>query len=481
MAQNDDEGIESTKLAILENIDQISSSLNRLRICASLVLGNHKDFTGRNLDVLLPIIQSDFDQLAGEMDRDTVGKIALTLIFLGDRERAEQAIETALQVELNPDDWDETYALIDFAKLFGNMGDAKRLRDVILRAQKHKDIWQLAEIYVAITESASKIGNEEISNDAQDALSKIASDPQAVAKRPNFLGALATWHRNQTNDALHPQVSETIQQALDLLQKDEDNADAIAYLGLTLAQNSMPSWAKHVLTYTTQSLRQEDDPNTAARVVGTAAQVAALLSDKEVLHALQDISNSIDDEWLQAEGLFWLAGWWAYLGEIALAKKLFLQAIEYGAWDEIDINEIQKSWIDQESANQLLSLSEYIGWPSTKVAVIFSELAILLSDPEPWQVEFGLNAIATIPEEYSEKRSLYLQMLVNVIRNFENPHTNLVDFYLAVLHQARDRDIGEFWASLRACLPALISIYGNSLGVDIWDGIIQLDSTQLIT
>lgn len=472
LAQGDNAAIEAIKTQIFEEINQISNRQNRLRICSNLVLGYHRDSTGPNLTNLLPIIREDFDNYYDEIDNDTLGRCALALILMEDSERAQKAVEKALQVELSPDDWDETYTLIDFARLFGNAGDAKRLQEVLVRAERGQDIWQLGEIFVAVTEAASKFGNDEIFSDAKEALFKITSDLQTVAERPNVLGALAIWHRNQTNDPQHSKVRGTIQQTLDLLKKDKDDADAIAYLGLTLAQNNMPIWAKHVLSYTIQSLRKENDPNTIARVMGTASHVAALLSDKDVLYDLRKISNTIDDEWLQAEGLFWIAGWWAYLGDAEYAQKLFLQAVEYGAWDEISPDDIQQAWATRKKANQLLRAANYIGWPSTKVAVIFSELAILLSNtnPQPWHIEFGLDAIDTIPEEYSEKRALCIGMMVDAaIDNLANPQKEITSFYLAALRQARNRHTGEFWASFRSCLPYLIDKFGNSMGEIIWD------------
>jgi hypothetical protein len=471
LSRDDEATIQVTKTEIYKEINKISNHQNRLKASANLVLGNQRDSVGTNLDNLLPLIKDDFGNFYQLIDKETISRCALALILLGEKELADKAVEQAMRVDISPDDWDETYSLIDFAHLFGGTKDTSRLKEVLGRSEKFQDIWQLGEILLSVTEAASKTGNVEIFGDATESLLGITSNTDLVAERPNVLGAQAIWYRNQANDPHHPKVHETIQQALDLLVKDEDDADAIAYLALSLARNRMPFWAEHVLNYTVQSLHQEDDPNTAARVVGTAAHVAALLSDRDKLFTLGEISNSINDEWLQAEALFWLAGWWAYLGEVKFSKNMFLEAVALGAWEEINPEIIQQAWTDQNSAHQLLEAADYIGWPSTKVAVIFAELAILLSIPQNWHLEFGINAIDLIPEQYSEKRSLCLSMIVEAIDKFNNPREELIHLYLAVLGQAKNRHTGEFWASLRSCLPDLINLFGDSIGATIWDEI----------
>jgi hypothetical protein len=388
---------------------------------------------------------------------------------LGDKKRAQQAVTKALQIELPVDDWDETYSLIDFARHFGNERDRDRLENVLSRCQNRTDYWQRAEVEVAVAIAALQMGEERIIQAASKNLLQIASETQMVSKRPNLLGALAIWYWNKYEDAQHPEVRRAIEKALTFLEGDPDDVDAIAYLGLTLAENDLENWAGEILNYAIQSLRQESDPNTVARAVGTIANLAVILREEGALHVLQEIAIAGEDEWLNAEGLFWISGWWAILGEGGKARQLFIRALELGAWEDIEREKIELAWDEPSHVNQLLLAGNYIGWPSTKVAELFAALAILVAEPKEWHIAFGMEVLETFPEAYSEKRALCLKLLAAADEKVKAQPDGIVQLIVKALRQSKSRHTGEVWAVIRSCLPHMRTHLNEKITQRIWD------------
>ncbi|MBT3338394.1 MAG: hypothetical protein HN975_10810 [Anaerolineae bacterium] len=469
LAKGDGELLSIFSHQILEEISKSPGSVERLTEYAALILGSHQDTAGGELQILLPGLREDFDQWHHQLDRERLSRCALAFLWLGDETRAQQAVSQALQIELPVDDWDETYALIGFAQRFGNERDGDRLASILSWSRSRTDDWQRSEVEVAVAKAALQMGEDAMVQDATESLFQTASDAQVVSKHPNLLGALAVWYGIKNNDLQHPKVRDSVKKALDYLKSDPDDVDAIAYLGLTLAENGLEDWARKMLTQAIQLLHKENDPNTVARAIGTIANLAAILKDKDALGELQKISLAGDDEWLNAEGLFWVSGWWAVLNEGEKARQLFMQALQLGAWEGIEEQKIELAWDDPTQVDQLLLAGKYIGWPSTKVAELFAALAILVADPKEWHITFGIDVLETIPEAYSEKRSLCLKLLAEADEKTRTQPHGIVQLTVKALHQSKSRHTGEVWAVLRSCVPHLCAHLNEKLSLQIWD------------
>jgi tetratricopeptide (TPR) repeat protein len=468
-AKGDEKLLSNYGHQILTEISSSPGSVERLTEYAALILGSHQDTAGRTLQILLPGFCEDFDQRHQQLDRERLGRCALAFLCLGDKVRAQQAVTKALQIELPVDDWDETYALIDFARHFGNERDRERLESVLSKCRNRTDYWQRAEVEVVVAKAALQMGEERIIQAASESLLQIASETQIVSKRPNLLGALAIWHLIKNEDAQHPEVRSSIERALDYLESDPDDVDAIAYLGLTLAENGLENLAGEILNHAIQSLRKESDPNTVARAVGTIANLAVVLKEKSALRMLQEIAIAGEDEWLNAEGMFWISGWWAILGDGEEARQLFMRALELGAWEEIEREKIELAWDDPTRVTQLLLAGKYIGWPSTKVAELFAALAILVAEPKEWHIAFGMEVLETFSEAYSEKRALCLKLLAAASEKVKVQPDGIVQLTVKALRQSKSRHTGEVWAVIRSCLPHLRAHLNEKLTQRIWD------------
>jgi hypothetical protein len=247
-----------------------------------------------------------------------------------------------------------------------------------------------------------------------------------------------------------------------------------AYLALTLVQNGLFDYANQVIEKSFGALDVEDDPNTLARVIGTLTQVSVYLGNPEMLVRLEVIASKISDEWLQAEGLFWISGALGLLGFEEKSKDVFMQALQMGMWQEVDLISVNMSWKDLHNADTLFLADEYVGWPSTKVAMIFSWLAILLIHPHPWHLELGMQAIDFIPEEYSEKRALCTYLLASKLDQISPDKEHIVEIYSGMLNSSKDRHTGEVWAVLRGCFPYLKKHMGDEFFKLTWDELFRV-------
>jgi len=427
---------------------------------------------------MLPMMQQDLDSIPDSIDSTQLGSIALAFCNLGDFTRAQALIDKVLNKKFEGEDWDEAYTFIKFSQVFGESDDPNRLRQLLEIVNRRGDLWQKAEILTAVARYSLLLSNEELAQDTTKLLSSICEDHQAIAARPNALGALAVWKWESNPSNREEQVEKILNQAIIHCEDDDDKADAMALLALSLASNGLNEWAIHIANTVIQTLELENDPNAVARGIGTLSEVAVHLKNHLILDQLEKIALSIDDEWLQAEALFWVSGGLALLKSEQEARELFIRAYKLGAWNEIEMSGIELLWITPRSAAEYFLEDQYLGWHSTKVAAICAWMAIAISHPYPLGelLPIGVRLIGLIPEEYSEKRSFCLELLVASMNASVHDDNGLVDLYCRALDSGRSRHAGEVWAVFRSCFSFLQECFGKEFMETVWDNLLQAQS-----
>lgn len=453
----------------IEIAESVSDPLSRLELCAGLILGKRRDFIGHHFTRLLPTMQEDFDGILDQLTVNMLAQLSLAFCILGDSYRAGLATEKAMNFGYVTEDWDEAYTFMGFIKEFGQARDAHRISQVWKLAIQRKDLWQKSEILVTILISLIGTENKVVREDIVNNLKEISEDNKSLTDHPNALGALVIWKSLSRLNNLDVEALDTLNQALAYISQHDDQADMFAYLALTLVQNGLFDYANQVIEKSFGALDVEEDPNTLARVIGTLTQVSVYLGNPEMLVRLEGIASKISDEWLQAEGLFWISGALGLLGFEEKSKDVFMQALQMGMWQEVDLISVNMSWKDLHNADTFFSAGEYVGWPSTKVAMIFSWLAILLIHPHPWHLDLGMQAIDFIPEEYSEKRALCTYLLASKLDQISPDKEHIVEIYSGMLNLSKDRHTGEVWAALRGCFPYLKKHMGDDFFQYTWD------------
>lgn len=453
----------------VEIAESVSDPISRLELCAGLILGKRRDFIGHNFIGLLPVMQEDFDGSSDQLTVNMLSQLSLAFCILGDSYRAGLATEKAINFGYVTEDWDEAYTFMEFIKEFGQTRDTHRISQVWELATQRKDLWQKAEILVTILSSLIGTENNVVWEDIVNNLKEISDDNKSLTNHPNALGALVIWKSLPQLNNLNAEALGTLNQALVYISQHDDQADMFAYLALTLVQNGLFDYANRAIEKSFDALDVEGDPNTLARVIGTITQVSVYLGNLDMLVRLEDIASKISDEWLQAEGLFWISGALGLLGFEEKSKDVFAQAFQMGMWQEVDLISVNMSWKDLDNADAFFSAFEYIGWPSTKVAMIFSWLAILLIHPRLWHLELGIRAIDFIPEEYSEKRALCIYLLASKLDQISTDKEHIVEIYSGMLDLSKDRHTGEVWAALRGCFPYLKKHMGDEFFKLTWD------------
>lgn len=458
----------------IEIAKSVSDPLSRLELCAGLILGKRRDFIGHHFTGLLPTMQEDFDGSLDQLTVNMLAQLSLAFCILGDSYRAGLATEKAMNFGYITEDWDEAYTFMEFIREFGQARDVHRISQVWKLAIQRKDLWQKAEILVTILISLIGTENKVVFGDIVNNLKEISEDNKSLTDHPNALGALVIWKSLSRLNNLDVEALDTLNQALAYISQHDDQADMFAYLALTLVQNGLFDYANQVIEKSFGALDVEDDPNTLARVIGTLTQVSVYLGNPEMLVRLEGIVSKISDEWLQAEGLFWISGALGLLGFEEKSKAVFMHAFQMGMWQEVDLTSVNMSWKDLHNADTFFSAGEYVGWPSTKVAMIFSWLAILLIHPHPWHLELGMQAIDFIPEEYSEKRALCTYLLASKLDQISPDKEHIVEIYSGMLNSSKDRHTGEVWAVLRGCFPYLKKHMGNDFFKLTWDELFRV-------
>jgi hypothetical protein len=449
----------------------IPDSPSRLEHCANLVLGKRRDLIGRNFIAILPIMSEDFDTSLDQLNANTISQISLAFCILGDLDRAGLAAEKAIQLENISEDWDETYAFIEFIKEFGQLLDFNRIEQVLEIAIKRKDLWQKTEMLVALVNSLTGSESNNLQKSATGFLKQISEDRVSLVEHPNTLGSLIVWKSLSNTENLDLENMNLFNQTLIYIYEHDDRADMFAYLALTLSQNGLIDYANQAVDKSLEVLEVEDDPNTLARAASTLTQVAMNLGSKEILDKLENIARIIQDDWLQAEVLFWISGGLCKLGLEEKSRVMFMQAFQQAQWQDSDAMSIEMSWENPLKADSFFSENEYVGWRSTQVAMIYSWLSILLIRPQFWHLKIGTKAIGFISEEYSEKRSLCIHLLASKLDLISNDEKNMIELYICVLNSSKKRHTGELWADLRACFPYLNKHMGDVFIKSTWDNL----------
>jgi len=468
-SKNDEPGIRQWVAKTINEAVQISEPLARLRLCASLIVEKYLLQPIEQLNELLDLIQKDISLIKDHLDEDTLGLCALALCFLHHKELAKDLTSQAISVTIPPDDWDETYGLILVAKRLGDILDFQRLQQVLEIANNRTDLWQRAEIVCAVTVAMLHNQKDLPPQWAQSVMEQIRHEEVGLAQRPNTFGALAVWEFLRSDDLENPEGKAFINQAVAILENDEDQASALAFLALTLAQYQFDKMALEVIELSIQTLKMEEDPNTVARVISEIVQVWMTLETGHFPTELWGIAESIPEEWSQGDAYFWLAGLQAIQGQREEAQGTFWRAFQFSGWSEIDFDAIEQAFVGTEKSDQFLSTVDSIEWPSTKAALLFAGLAIMLIDPKPWHILFGLEAINYLDEGYTEKRALILRMIATGMEKLKFDVSEYINVYLLALTYSKSRIVGEPWTVFRSFYPLIRSKGFPHLAEFVWD------------
>lgn len=413
---------------------------------------------------LLNLIKGRWQEFATEWDSRALGILSLGLLALGDAPEAEATISTALNLRLPNDDWEENDALGELAGKLGEVGDSDGLAWILTLAKERQTAWQQAELAYHVARAATETGDTALTNEAEQLMEAAALGKTEAISGANARGILAVWKANKQDMTTAQQL---VKQAIAQLKEDPDCADALAYLALTLAHGRVPELASYVLQQTIDVLQQEFDPNMLARAIGTAAEVAATLDDSITLHLLKTTAKTIDDDWLQAEALFWIAGWQAVLGDDDEARQTYMNAAVSGTWQPLDPTDIKEAWNDS-NIDWIVEIAQDVGWPSTTAAAIFAGMALAMAKPQPGWIEDGLLAIDQITEGYNHIRAICHHLLLKAATQLSEQPVSAIKYWENALEYNRGRDIGEAWAVVGACLPIFYRQFGQSFVTSLW-------------
>jgi hypothetical protein len=410
------------------------------------------------------LIKERWQEFESEFDTNALGTVAQGLLALGDVSAAQAVVSAALDWQLPADDWEENDALGELARTLGKTGDSNGLAWILARARGRQTAWQQAELAYHVTGAAEETGDIVLAGEARQLMEAAALGKTGSLAGTNACGILAVWQVERQNVTT---ARELIAQAVEVLKEDPDGADALAYLALTLAYGQAPDLAGYVLQQAIGVLQEEFDPNTLARATGTAAEAAAALGDMETFDLLKTIAREIDDDWLQAEALFWIAGWQAVLGRYDEARQIYLAAAVSGLWQENSDSQVEAAW-NEDNVDWIVNIAQSVGWPSTTAAAIFAGLALALSEPEPDWFDDGLLAIDQITEGYNHIRAVCHCLLLESAAKFPDQPAVIVNYWVLALAHNRGRDAGEVWAIMKAGIPVLYAQLGQLFVRSLW-------------
>lgn len=443
--------------------------MEKLNLETSIILGEPRDGSETLFQDMLSEISQEFIQKQEDLDAQVLGDSALTFAALGEYELSEKAIVKGLRLDIQTDDWDQIYLFIWFAEQFAQYRYISGLETLLDYAEKVHDAWPKSELLLAISRAARVSGQMILEKKATSRLKEIVVNDKTITQYPNTLGAYAVWCRSQGFEK--GEANKVVRQAIDSLHEHPDGTDSLAYLAMTLAQNRIRDLGCMVLDAAILALSKETDPNTIARAAGTTAQVAGLLNAPDYLERIRGIAEMLEDEWLRAEALFWIAGWQAVLGLAEESLVNFRRALEDGAWLEVNWDSYKEAIMYPEPS-RLVEMVEYVGWPSTQVAIVFAFLATFLAEPTKEKLVNASALVNTIPLEYSEKRALCLELLFRKAKAYDM--NTSIRLFQQSLMQVTERHMGEVWAVLRTGLPYLKTFLGVSQVLHLWDRIMDV-------
>jgi tetratricopeptide (TPR) repeat protein len=398
------------------------------------------------------------------LDPEKRGTIALGLLALGDTSGAKKAVLASLEWQLPKDDWEENDALSELARLLGQLGDIDGLHWVLSRAKQRQMPRQQAELAYHAAKAFKKAGALAQAKEAEQLM-------QAAALRaPSAHGILAVWREeNMDSPTLKTTARELLNQAMNQLEGSGDLTDDLVQIALTLAKEKKFPLAGFVIQQLLEAVKHESDPNTLARVIGLTAEVAIIVNNHELLHSLKAAAMIIDDEWLQAEALCWIAGWQAVMGRYEDAWQTYFQVTnhDHELWQPVNPVNIEAA-LEAGDMDWVVKIASDIGWPTAEAAAIFAALAIALEKPGPRWIEDALHAIDNIMEGYNSVRNICHRMIIRKITSEPDQLNAALKYWLSALEHNRKRDSGETWAVIAAALPLFYEQFGRSFAGSLW-------------
>ncbi len=246
----------------IETILAMQGPTVRLRHCANFLLGKQRDSLAYLFAGILPVMQRDFDNLPEPLDPQALEMVALAFSLLDDVKRTGTAIDRALSPDITVDDWDETNTQIAFARAFGETKDNIRFRQLFDYASLKGELWQKAELLVAIERYSFSLDDKDLWKKTVNLLEEICENDPFLANHPNTLGAIVVWKYRENPSGNIREIQSLIEKASMLLKNDGDRADGLAHLALTLAFNGLSDWIDYSLNEAFEVLHDESDPNT---------------------------------------------------------------------------------------------------------------------------------------------------------------------------------------------------------------------------
>ncbi len=430
---------------------------------ASLAL-LHKSIRLSGVRALISSIQ---DKFAAELNYDDLGIIAFGLAAFGDEQSAKKAVSEALNWKSPTDDWQENEALSTLAELLGQTGEMEGLTWILTLAKGRREAWQQAELAYHLARAFRAAGNDAKAVEAERIMQTAAQGTNDSAWRLNAQGILAVWHTLDDKSASVSAGRELALQTAKAIQDRDNSPDDLIELAKTLACRNAPVAAKSILTRAIGAIQKETDVNTLARTIGAAAELAVTLAETGTIPWLLQLARSIDDDWLQAEALFWIAGWEASVGGFRRAQKIFGEAATKGLDTPLSSDRIEKIW-HQGDLEMVEEIAQDIGWPSTVAAAIFSGLMLAMETPEPMRIMRGLETLDHLTEGYNYIRSVCHRRLVQAADTLTDQGTTVIHYWVRALEHNKERDEGEVWAVIGACLPTLAFRFESTFIRSLW-------------
>lgn len=462
------EGEQLLKEGIAE-LQILGTARQRLQYLAQLSRWRLLGPTSEVSNELLVKLRGEWQEHMDEVDPDLLGEVALGLIALGDLATAQKAVWRALRLEHSQDNWEEADGLALLAQICADAGDEDGIKWTLQRAHQRTDSWQQAEIAYNVARAARHIGNRELYVQAEQLLVAAANKETGTHWRPNVRGVLAAWQ------AMMAGLPESAQILIDTTVTElsrEGELDNLALLARTLAAAGCPA-AADVLRYILNVISNESDLNTQARVIGTAAEAAALIPDRMILDAFRTKAKAIQVDWLRAEALFWISGWQSTLKVYAESRQTYLDAVSSGLWEPTAPSSIAAAWTAGHS-EWVHDVASRAGWPSTTAAAAFAGLALMCEKlPRGW-FEASLVALEDIPVEHSQTRGKCHRLIIQSAAQLPNEPMTVLRYWISALNLSLSRDVGEIWSCIGACAPILFSQVGSSFIKALWTELVNI-------
>ena len=427
----------------------------------------HPIVDGNNAHRLIVLIKNLWKKSGVEKDpqkRKEQGTIALGLLALGDIQGAKEAVSDSLDWQLPKDDWEENEALGELARILGDLGDIDGLHWVLSRVNQRESPGQQAELAYHLAKAFTTAGDLPHAKEAEQLM-------QAAALRaPAARGILAVWREeNQEHPTRQATARELLDQTLPQLEERGNLPDDLVDMALTLAKGKKFPLATYVLQQSLEAINQESDPNMLARLIGLIAEVAVILNNNKLLHSLKATAKTIDDQWLQAEALCWIAGWQAVMGRYEDARQTYFEVNnhDHEIWKPVNPADIEAA-LEAGHMDWVVEIASDIGWPTAKSASIFAGLGITLEKPGPRWIEGALFAIDNIMEGYNSVRTNCHRMIIKKITGEPDQLEAALKYWLGALKLSRKRDSGETWAVISAGLPFFHEQFGRSFTGSLW-------------